>query len=135
MFNKKSKITLLNYLLLAFGFLTTSIIIFDNAIFESGFEIVVLGFWAWTIIPYLILVFTNKYFTKTIIGKVLVLSAVVVSVFGGLYIYHQGFYVNLDAQNALLFIFIPVFQDVLAVIVFIIAGVLQLALKKGKNEG
>ena len=55
-------------------------------------------------------------------GKVLVSSAVVIAVFGGLFIYYDAFYVHLDSLNGLLFIFVPVYQNMLAIVLSAIAA-------------
>ncbi len=112
----------LNYAFIALGFLSTSFILFDSAGSESQFDIILLGFWAWAIIPYLILIFANKYFTKMKMAKILVSSAVVITVAGRLLIYYDAFYVHLDAQNGLLFIFLPVYQNMLAIVLSGIAA-------------
>lgn len=109
-----------NYIFIAIGFLSTSFILFDSASSESGFDVILLIFWVWAIIPYLTLTFANKYFTKTKTAENLVLSAVVITVWGGLFIYYDAFHVHLDAQNGLLFIFLPVCQNVLN---FVLCGI------------
>ncbi|MHC4960908.1 MAG: hypothetical protein ACYTGA_02125 [Planctomycetota bacterium] len=121
---------ILNYIFIAVGILSTSFMLFDNVSTESGVDIIVLGFWTWAIIPYLILIFANKHFTKTKTAKTLTSSAVAITVAGALFIYYDAFYVHLDAQNALLFIFLPVYQNILAAILSAIAAACSWIQKK-----
>jgi hypothetical protein len=124
---------ILNYIFIATGILSTSFILFDNITMEPGIDIIVFAFWGWAITPYLILIFANKHFMKTKIAKTLTSSAIAITVVGGLFIYYDAFYVHLDAQNALLFIFLPVYQNILVLILFVIADGLKLCPKRGQS--
>jgi len=126
---------ILNYIFIAVGILSTSFMLFDNMSMESGVDITVLGFWIWAIIPYLILIFSNKHFTKSKTAKPLISLAIAITVAGALFIYYDAFYVHLDAQNALLFIFLPVYQNILAAILSAIAAGLQSNSKKTGKSG
>ena len=78
-----------------------------------------------SIIPYLILIAINRYLTRTKFSYIFISLTIIISVLAGVYIYHDGFYRHLDAQNGLLFIFIPIYQNVFIIVVSFIAIVLQ----------
>lgn len=113
------------YLMLLVGTVSTSFIFFDSGAHGLG-----LRWWLWAMIPYVIIAAANRCFTRPPAGRVLVTAAAAVCVFGGLVIYHQGFYANTDALNALLFIFVPVYQCVVSLAALIIAAGLQKVLKR-----
>ena len=101
---------ILNYILIVSGFFSTSFILFDNSNMESGLDAILLGFWLWANVPYLILLFANRFSTKTKGPRILVSLTVLVSVLAPMYLYYTAFYSNPDAQSGLVFIFLPIYQ-------------------------
>jgi len=69
-----------------------------------------IGFGLWTISPYIfLLVITTRPRWQTKELKILLTCTIIICIFGvGIFI--DGFFIHLDAQNALLLIFIPFWQ-------------------------
>ncbi len=81
---------------------------------------VLLGFSAWAMVPYLVLFFSARLPTSSKVSWV-VFCATLVIVCMGVFIYIDAFFVHLDPQSGLVFIFVPLYQLILAGIMFAIA--------------
>jgi hypothetical protein len=92
----------------------------------------------WAVVPYLALLLIG-YVSRTKAAPAVITLVGALAVTGcGLWAYYEGFYVNLDAQSALLFVFVPVIQLVGCAVLAVTALVFWLtgrrALRQGKLE-
>ena len=78
-----------------------------NVDWRSG-GLFIFGMLLWMILPYFIVAFVSRM-RRNLFGSILLLLASIVCVIATI-IYIDGFYIDLDAQNGLLFIFIPIYQ-------------------------
>jgi len=109
---------LVNYILATIGMMSTSLIFFHNAPDNLA---AFLGFWAWTLIPYLLLLIVNQSLRQTITTQVLVTLESVIVVPGAFFIYWYGFYSHPDALSGILFIVLPLYQIMLILFISLIA--------------
>ncbi len=92
---------------------------------SSEFTLVVLGFMAWAMSPYLYLFLLVKYSTnnniKFILGSVLVICLLGVS------LQIDTALIGINAQGGLALLFIPVYQWVALVLITIVLAILKMA--------
>jgi len=86
-----------------------------------------IGFGAWAIFPYLILSLLLLISDKTRLQSIVAFVGSLILVLFGVGALFDGFFVHLDAQNGLLFIFIPIWQliggFILALIIFAVHAI------------
>ncbi len=76
----------------------------------AGWWLSFLAFGAWAVAPYAALSWLSFRMRKTIGQTVVFLVAVLVIMSFGMVILYDGFFVHIDAQNALLFVVVPFYQ-------------------------
>lgn len=92
-----------------------------------------LGFFAWACLPFLTLgVFGRKNRENTPALAVVLLTMLIIAA-GGLYILWQVFVTHLDAQSGIIFVFLPLYQLIVAAIGIVVAQALKTIIKK-RNE-
>jgi hypothetical protein len=69
-----------------------------------------LAFAGWTISPYGFLIISSYLLVNNTKQSVVLLICSILIILFGMVIYYDGFFIHIDAQNALLFIFIPLYQ-------------------------
>ncbi len=92
-----------------FGFLTTKV-----------------GWWmtVWAVLPYVI-IFFGRHVAKGIQAQRWMLWVSLLVVTTGLYAYYQAFFVFLDAQSALIFLFMPLLQSMVCCMLLIVIKVFR----------
>ncbi|MEJ5260542.1 MAG: hypothetical protein WHS88_10160 [Anaerohalosphaeraceae bacterium] len=114
---------------LLFGFAATAAIILGKSpwtvqeILNHSVELF------WCLSPYAAFGLLNLFFIKTNFGKILVSASIFFVVWGSLYLYSDSLYIHSDPQSPLLLLFIPLYQNSLALLIFLICSSHLLAMK------
>jgi hypothetical protein len=100
-----------NFIILGIGALSTIGLMLWEARWNSGVIewLIVAGFAFWAAGPYVALGVLN-ILSKSRVGRLLILVVSLLTVGLGLAEYYDAFFVHLDAQSGLVFVFIPLFQ-------------------------
>jgi hypothetical protein len=99
----------------------------DNYAYKSFFDyFVLLGFVVWAVSPYVFLAFLINHYRENRLPLVTALSGAGLIMVCGIVLYIDAVFINHDAQGALVFLFLPVYQ-------LIAAGILTLLCMKVKK--
>ncbi len=122
---------ILTFAVLILGVVIT-ISIMVHAARGCGFllSLVTLVFAAWAMIPYVVLFHSSRLQTSFKVSWFILLSAL--GIVGlGVYIYIDAFFIHIDPQSGLVFIFVPLYQLILAGIIFAIARLSSPSINSG----
>jgi hypothetical protein len=114
------KIKLLNYILLGFSIFTTfGLLVYAGGGINSMLTLLAL----WPLVPFLVLVVTTYRATlrKTLVTTTILSFLHTLSI----YLYFDSLFVHLDAQGALIFLFLPLCQMFTIVLGFSILGIVN----------
>ena len=91
------------------GIFTTTLTVLVGILNMNTFTLGVIGFLIWAVSPYLYGMILTKLLSKSraITVSVLLLSIIAI---GGIFLLVDAMYIHLDAQSALAFVVIPVYQ-------------------------
>ena len=106
------------YILAALGAVVTLGIL----LWMGGLACLMSGFPLWTLLPYLLLAVIAR-FSASKLFRGLVLAVAFVSIPAGIYFYIDACFIHLDAQGALVFVVIPVYQIFALFVVLGIGGI------------
>lgn len=122
----------LTFAVLLLGVVITLSIMAYAAQGDSLFSPVMLGFAAWAMAPYLLLFYSTRFLTSARVSWVIFVSILAI-VCLGVFIYIDAFFIHLDPQSGLVFIFIPIYQLILSGIILIVASISNSHLRVSKK--
>ncbi len=97
------------------------------------FSLGTIGFLVWAISPYLFAAFMIKQSTQSVETLVVTGISTVLAI-GGIFLLIDAMYIHLDAQSALVFVVIPMYQWIILLIAALAIYIIHRKIKKTTNH-
>ena len=131
----KNIITRSSYFVLSLGAISTFILfLYTSELWiKNAIELKALAWLSWVVSPYLLLLFAVWFFRKNKIIRNVLFVGTLLIVLPGIIGYIDAFFIHMDAQGGLIFIFLPLYQICLTGI-FILIAVFIFCMQKFKGK-